>query len=428
KIISLKLFFNTELKKDMKASLSPNLSVSVDGSFIYGGNFTTAFSQPAWQIVLWAIPYLSVVIASIVGNGAVIWIILAHQRMRTVTNYFIVNLAVSDLLTSALNTFFNFIYASHNVWYFGEGFCRFLNFVPITAMFVSIYSMTAVAADRYMAIIYPFKRKLSAGNTKVIIGMMWLVAFGLAFPPFFYAKLITDDGKTKCIVAWPDDVDQNHLLTYHIAVIVLVYLLPLTVMFITYSAIGMTLWNNAVPGNHTSKVYYQHQIMAKKKFVRTMVAVVITFAICWFPFHLYFLLGKMQKDIYKQKYIQQVYLAVFLLAMSSAMYSPIIYCCLNQRRLQLKQLQKNIDQHSLYINCVNTWIVLMPIDRFRSGFRIAFQWCPCVKVTKRDRLNLTHPLLFQKIPREQLSNLHTSTGTHTTNIDKLSSTNMYLEL
>lgn len=144
---SMKLFFNTELKKDMKAALSPNLSVSVDGSFIDGGNFT-AFSQPAWQIVLWTIPYLSVVIASIVGNGAVIWIILAHQRMRTVTNYFIVNLAVSDLLMAALNTVFNFIYASHNIWYFGEGFCRFLNFVPITAMFVSIYSMTAVAADR----------------------------------------------------------------------------------------------------------------------------------------------------------------------------------------------------------------------------------------------------------------------------------------
>ncbi|XP_015283874.1 PREDICTED: substance-K receptor [Gekko japonicus] len=345
------------------ASFSDVTNISLDGPLVDDGN-QTAFHQPGWQIALWAITYLSIVIASVVGNSIVIWIILSHRRMRTVTNYFIVNLALSDLLNAGLNTVFNFIYACHNVWYFGEGFCRFLNLVPITAMFVSIYSMTAVAAERYVAIIYPFKRKLSAGNTKVIIGAVWLVAFGLAFPQFFYAKIIIDNGTTKCVVAWPDGTGQKHKMTYHITVIVLTYLIPLMVMFVTYSIIGMTLWNNSIPGDHTNKVYYQHQILAKKRFVRTMVAVVITFAISWFPYHIYFILNCFWEDIYEQKYIQQVYLAVFLLAMSSTMYNPIIYCCLNQR--------------------------------FRSGFRIAFQWCPCIKATPGDRLNLTYPLPLHK--------------------------------
>uniref|UniRef100_A0A8C6X509 Tachykinin receptor 2 n=1 Tax=Naja naja TaxID=35670 RepID=A0A8C6X509_NAJNA len=290
-------------------------------------------------------------------NATIIWIILSHRRMRTVTNYFIVNLALSDLLMSALNTVFNFVYACHNVWYFGEGFCRFHNFVPVTAMFVSIYSMTAVSMERYMAIVYPFKQKLSAANTKRIIGIIWLVACALAFPQFFYAQVIADHGLAKCAVSWPHNHSQRQQLTYHIAVILLIYVLPLTVMFVTYSAIGITLWHNDVPGDHTTMVYYQHKIMAKKKFVRAMVAVVIIFAICWFPYHFYFILGSIWEEVNRQKYIQQVYLAVFLLAMSSAVYSPIIYCCLNHR--------------------------------FRSGFRIAFQWCPCIKATERDRLNLT---------------------------------------
>ncbi|XP_048362829.1 substance-K receptor [Sphaerodactylus townsendi] len=345
-------------------------------NFSLDGNQTTFF-QPGWQIALWAIAYFSTVIASIVGNSIVIWIILSHRRMRTVTNYFIVNLALSDLLNAALNTVFNFIYACHNVWYFDEGFCRFINLVPITAMFVSIYSMTAVAAERYMAIIYPFKRKLSAGNIKMIIGAIWLIAFGLAFPPFFYSKVIIDNGTAKCMVAWPDGVEQKCKKTYQITVIVLAYLIPLMVMFATYSIIGITLWNNSVPGEHTNRVYYQHQILAKKKFVRTMVAVVITFAISWFPYHIFFILNCFWKDIYEQKYIQQVYLAVFLLAMSSSMYNPIIYCCLNQR--------------------------------FRSGFRIAFQWCPFIKATPADRLNLTYPLPLHK---EHISNFRTSSGTN----------------
>lgn len=67
------------------------------------------------------------------------------------------------------------------------------------------------------------------------------------------------------------------------------------------------------------------------QFVKTMVVVVIIFAVCWLPYHIYFILGSFKEDIYQQKYIQQVYLAIFLLAMSSTMYNPIIYCCLNQR-------------------------------------------------------------------------------------------------
>ncbi|MBV98116.1 Substance-K receptor, partial [Eschrichtius robustus] len=62
-----------------------------------------------------------------------------------------------------------------------------------------------------------------------------------------------------------------------------------------------------------------------------MVPVVVTFAICWLPYHLYFILGSFQEDIYCHKFIQQVYLALVWLAMSFTMYNPIIYCCLNHR-------------------------------------------------------------------------------------------------
>lgn len=108
----------------------------------------TAFSMPGWQLALWATAYLALVLVAVTGNATVIWIILAHQRMRTVTNYFIVNLALADLCMATFNATFNFVYASHNIWYFGRVFCYFQNLFPITVTFVSIYSMTAIAADR----------------------------------------------------------------------------------------------------------------------------------------------------------------------------------------------------------------------------------------------------------------------------------------
>jgi len=116
-----------------------------------GTAYWNQFVQPVWRIVLWAIAYSCIVIVSVVGNLTVIWIIMAHKRMRTVTNYFLLNLAFAEASMSAFNTVINFTYAVHNEWYFGLVYCRFHNFFPIAAVFASIYSMTAIALDRYAA-------------------------------------------------------------------------------------------------------------------------------------------------------------------------------------------------------------------------------------------------------------------------------------
>lgn len=65
--------------------------------------------------------------------------------------------------------------------------------------------------------------------------------------------------------------------------------------------------------------------------VKMMIIVVCTFALCWLPYHIYFTLQYINPAWYLQKFIQQVYLAIMWLAMSSTMYNPIIYCCLNDR-------------------------------------------------------------------------------------------------
>lgn len=111
-------------------------------------NYTSKFVQPPWRIALWSVAYSAVLAVAVFGNVIVIWIILAHKRMRTVTNYFLLNLAFSDASMAAFNTLINFIYAAHGEWYFGEAYCKFHNFFPVTSVFASIYSMSAIAVDR----------------------------------------------------------------------------------------------------------------------------------------------------------------------------------------------------------------------------------------------------------------------------------------
>lgn len=71
--------------------------------------------------------------------------------------------------------------------------------------------------------------------------------------------------------------------------------------------------------------YYFFQV------VKMMIVVVLTFAVCWLPYHIYFIVTGIYQQLNRWKYIQQIYLASFWLAMSSTMYNPIIYCCLNKR-------------------------------------------------------------------------------------------------
>uniref|UniRef100_A0A3Q1JKT7 G-protein coupled receptors family 1 profile domain-containing protein n=1 Tax=Anabas testudineus TaxID=64144 RepID=A0A3Q1JKT7_ANATE len=361
------------VERDMEATSFP-LPVTTD--WLDDGNETTVnlFQQPDWQVALWAIAYSLIILVSITGNVTVIWIILAHRRMRTVTNYFIVNLAFSDVSMATFNTLFNFVYALHNDWYFGLGYCRFQNFFPITAMFSSIYSMAAIAVDRYMAIIHPLKPRLSSTSTKVVIALIWIIAILLAFPQCYYSVTRFYYPRTVCMVDWPDDYGGKHQLSYQYALILLIYLLPLLVMLVTYSLVGQTLWGGHIPGEASD--HYHSQITAKRKVVKMMVVVVVTFALCWLPYHIYFILGSFNRDIYKQHYIQQV--GVWL----SFFFS---FC------------------------------------RFRAGFRHAFAWCPFIKVSEEDKMELQHTHTFRvtmtRSHRSHSSHAHASIKSNTNIFD-----------
>ncbi|XP_035382299.1 tachykinin receptor 1a [Electrophorus electricus] len=312
------------------------------------------FVQPVWRIVLWAIAYSTIVIVSVVGNITVIWIIVAHKRMRTVTNYFLVNLAFAEASMAVFNTVINFVYAVHNEWYFGLIYCRFHNFFPIAAVFASICSMTAIAVDRYMAIIHPLKQRLSSTQTKVIISVIWALALLLAFPQYYYSNMDWLPGRVVCYIDWPEYTLLDFKTIYYVCVAILLYFLPLLVMGCAYLVVGLNLWASEIPGDSSNR--YHEQLNAKRKVVKMMIVVVCTFAVCWLPYHVYFLLHQSFPELFERPFIQQVYLAVMWLAMSSTMYNPIIYCCLN--------------------------------DRFRVGFKRAFRWCPCVPAGSSDAMEL----------------------------------------
>ena len=119
---------------------------TIDNYSYYGDRMDTKLTD--LETMSWSLFYIPLVLVSNVSNLIVIWIILSHKSMRRVTNYFIVNLSVSDLLLTTFNVPTGFYYTTQGNWPFGEVYCKFWNFIAVASMSASVFTLTAIAFDR----------------------------------------------------------------------------------------------------------------------------------------------------------------------------------------------------------------------------------------------------------------------------------------
>ena len=97
------------------------------------------------------IAYVIVVCLSLLGNLMVIWTVCANKRMRTVTNYYIVNLAVSDFLVAAIVMPLKLVeYTVPCEWslFASDALCSFVYFMLPVFVFVSVLTLVAISVER----------------------------------------------------------------------------------------------------------------------------------------------------------------------------------------------------------------------------------------------------------------------------------------
>lgn len=109
--------------------------------------------------------------------------------MRTVTNYYLFNLAISDISITVLNTGFSSVYNLYYNWFFPDWYCPFTNMMAITPICASVFTMIVMSIDRYMAIVYPLKRRPGKRATLTIILGIWVLAILCGFPAYFTTKM-----------------------------------------------------------------------------------------------------------------------------------------------------------------------------------------------------------------------------------------------
>lgn len=211
-----------------------------------------SFDVPVSVVVVLAILYGSISILSITGNSLVIFVIAKDKRMQTVTNIFIANLASADIILGMFSTPFQFHPALHQRWDFPEILCNLAPFFKVLSVTVSVFTLTIISIDRYVAVIYPLKAGFSKSNAILSLLFIWLLGFGSSFPEgFFYSVKMEVSNRHQrdvpfCSPSWPS---ENFSKYYYCYLTTVQYLLPLCVILFAYMRIAYRIWGTDAPGN-----------------------------------------------------------------------------------------------------------------------------------------------------------------------------------
>ncbi|XP_063884298.1 RYamide receptor-like isoform X2 [Scylla paramamosain] len=281
--------------------------------------------------------YITILIVAVLGNSVVVYIVCSSEKMRTVTNYFIANLAIGDLCMAIFCVPFSFISTLIlKFWPFGGHLCVAVNYLQAVSVFVSAYTLVAISLDRYLAIIYPLRPRMTRCQAKIIIASVWVLSLATTLPVAVYSRLLTPPvnfyalmGRQVCTEDWGSEPSDNESrVAYSVALMLLQYFLPLTVLVFTYSRIAMVVWGKRTLGETPARV--DRIARSKRKMTKMMVTVVMVYTLCWLPFNVLMVVRELWV-VDSWPYMMQVWALFHWLAMSHTCYNPIILCWMNTK-------------------------------------------------------------------------------------------------
>ncbi|XP_044537372.1 cholecystokinin receptor type A [Gracilinanus agilis] len=220
--------------------------------------------QPAVQILLYSLIFL----LSILGNTLVITVLIRNKRMRTVTNIFLLSLAVSDLMLCLFCMPFNLIPNLLKDFIFGSAVCKTTTYFMESAgeqthrlcllllkshfsftgisVSVSTFNLVAISLERYSAICKPLQSRVwqTKSHALKVITATWCLSFTIMSPYPIYSNLVpftkyNNQTANMCRFLLPSDVMQQ---SWHTFLLLILFLIPGIVMTVAYGLISLELY------------------------------------------------------------------------------------------------------------------------------------------------------------------------------------------
>ncbi|KAE9552472.1 hypothetical protein FO519_004324 [Halicephalobus sp. NKZ332] len=291
------------------------------------------------------IAYSVVIFFGTCGNLLTIIAILRNPQMRTVRNFFILNLALSDFLICTVTAPVTMYTIVYTFWPFGTAMCKVAGTLQGFNIFLSTFSIAAIALDRYVLVIFPTKRQRQHNLSLLFFSMIWLISIIFALPLFIASDIHIIFKKPECGIAIPICHEQNEIWkemsinkkTYTIAVMVVQYAFPIISMSFSYSSIALrmrmrfaarsSLCTTAAMQNNAVNQRRKSVVERQRRTHLLLICLIVVFATAWLPLNVFHILNTFELTT---KFDVPVFALCHILGITSACINPLSYAFFNQ--------------------------------------------------------------------------------------------------
>ncbi|XP_048736800.1 neuropeptide receptor 15-like isoform X4 [Ostrea edulis] len=291
-------------------------------------------------IISLSILFFIIGVLGIVGNSLVIMVILIDRKMRqSVTNVFIMNLAIADLLIMIFFVPDIIQFILNRGWLIGVGMCKINRYIQVTCLYVSVLSLVSVCIERFVAIVFPIKAQILCNRRKnfIVVLLIWFVGVMCGLPTARYNQVVLVDPPRNfslCLTSFPRIIDQ-HL--YKFSEFALYYFIPVCIQIVLYAIIGQRLYVS------TSELHTKFQmrkdtkcksdrasdtIKARKGVVKMLVASVIVYTGCYAPPQVLLFYNVISNTEFQETW--EFVAIVHVIAYINSAANPILYSIFSQ--------------------------------------------------------------------------------------------------
>ncbi|KAF7691397.1 galanin receptor type 1 [Silurus meridionalis] len=278
----------------------------------------------------------------VVGNALVIAVLVRRRagQRRSTTNIFILNLAVADLSYLLFCVPFQSTVYMLPMWVLGAFICKFVHYFFTVSMLVSVFTLSAMSVDRYVAIVHSRKSSSIRVARHALLGVLgiWALSLAMALPVAYHQRIVeTEDNSTFCWEVWADPRKRK---IYVVCTFVFGYLLPLILISFCYAKVLNHLHKNLRNISKKSEA-------SKKKTAQTVLVVVVVFCLSWLPHHVVHLWVEFGSfPLNQASFLFRV--VAHCLAYSNSSVNPIIYAFLSEN---FRQAYKQVFQCQVASEC-----------------------------------------------------------------------------
>ena len=293
------------------------------------------------------VTYCLIFIVSLVANSLIVMIVYKTLNLRKPINFFIANMASSDLLYAI---FWIPWYLSHlhsNSFLIGgqlgQALCKLVPFFRNVSTVVSIQNLILIAVDRFGAMVFPLRSRLIRSKLcPFFILATWIVAVAVNSPYLFTFELVGHLEENWCRIQWEKVFgESSSFASFLLAYYILFIYIPVLLLVILYSIIVIKLKTQVHPGEQSANSQQQRDRRNRNVF-QMSIAIVTVFAFCWLPYSLNYLITQYQDTFTHLSCSFWIYYEVtFYTASAYSAINPVIcFMFSSNYRKALKRLIK----------------------------------------------------------------------------------------